>query len=189
MIHWSPCNSQKRSDFYLIPSRSSNFMQVTVPSTFCCQQQLLGHWWEGRIRGDMCQAVVFLPLLQGKQSVTVLSSLGRLGHSLPPPWTGSLWSFHLERPPPCPDCFCSKELKYPGRFVNQGILEWEIIVLISKLGVGSWNGWITQPFFSPSFLHPPKHSPYPLFLQQRLERMGPASQVRHTWSRTAMAGW
>lgn len=164
MIHWSPCNSQKRSDFYLIPSRSSNFMQVTVPSMFCCQKRLLGHCWEGRIRGDMCQAVVFLPLLQGKQSITVLSSLGRLDHSLPPPWTGSLWSFHLERPPPCPDCFCSKELKYPGRFVNQGILEWEMIVLISKLGVGSWNGWIIQPFFSPSFLHPPKHSPYPPFL-------------------------
>ena len=64
-----------------------------------------------------------------------------------------------------------------------------MIVLISELGVGSWNGWITQPFLSPSFLHQQKHSFYPVLLQQRLERMGPASQVRPILSRTAMAGW
>ena len=45
-------------------------------------------------------------LLQGKKGISILSSLGKLGHSLPSLCSGSLWSFHLGRLPPCPDCFC-----------------------------------------------------------------------------------
>lgn len=49
----------------------------------------------------------------------------------------------------------------------------DVIILIGKLGVRGW-AWITQPPFSACFLYLPTHSPYPRFLQQRLERVGSA---------------
>lgn len=161
----------QRNDFYLIPGGSSNFTQGCIPSTFYCQKLLPGRPWKGRSR-EPCQAVVFLPAALGQEGHLPLESwaiafhLCRLASSDPSSWEGSLLVQAVS--------VQKNSFKYPRRFVNQGALEWEVIVLIGKLGVRGWT-CIPQPLFFLCFLHLQKHSYCPVFLQQRLERVGPAS--------------
>jgi hypothetical protein len=129
--------------FYFILDKSSSLTLACVPSTFCCQKQLLGAavefkaWW-------YVPGCNFSPCsIRTGGAPSLLSSLWKLGWSLLSFFSGNFCLSGLEGLLLVYTISVQKNL-VPRTILNQGVLKWEVII---KLGINNYAS-VAQSLFS-----------------------------------------